>query len=383
MQAVDENVAVDEVVAPDKSEKMQAAFEEAYERAEAIVKDDSRLTLAHIDDQLAEKVSALADLKSAGRGIALTLLGYRFVDNNQDIRSHKSEFEDGFSARSFDTRVTIPFLISKNLPRNVESHWLTQTFSFAPKYEAHVVLKTVPKRVGPLFIEVINSLYDADLDVVRDALAIVFERLIRIRNADKVVLTRPKDLPIHSVRELISNHISKSYQSNGPRLPQLVIYAAYQSLVKHIGRYEGSQLEALERLKAADRKRGTIADIVVQKNKVRVEAVEIKHDQPIQLIHVLEAIDKVRAESVTRYYLLSNKGIDPADKDKIRDVSDKFLKQNGCEIIANGLVESLNYYLRLLPDTKEFLFNYAELLESDADTGYEHRNYWNELCQTL
>ncbi len=367
----------------DRYAKMEAVLQKAYALAEELVKDNSRAQLTHISEELASKVEQLADLKNAARGIALTLISYSLVDPNQDIRRHKAEISGGFSARSFDSRVTVPFLIEKQLPRSVESHWLSQTFSFAPAYERDLILKTVPKAAGRLLVEVLNDLHGSGPSVAMDAVTILIERLIKIRNANQVILTRPKDLPIHAVRGLIEKHLSRQYQSNAPRLPQLVIYAVYQSMVKHIGRYSGTNLETLERLKSADRKRGTIADIVVERDGTRIEAVEIKHDQPIQHIHVLEAIDKVRAESVTRYYLLSNYGIEQSDSDQIRSTADRFLKQNGCEIIVNGLTQSLNYYLRLLPDTKEFLFNYAELVENDEDTAYEHRMAWNEECDKL
>jgi DNA (cytosine-5)-methyltransferase 1 len=185
------------------------------------------------------------------------------------------------------------------------------------------------------------------------------------------------------VKMLIEAHLAGPYKANAPRLPQLVIYAVYSCLVRSMDRYRGADLEPLERLKSADRKRGTIGDVVVARDGVRIEAVEIKHDQPIAYIHVAEAIDKVRAESVTRYYLLSNRGIDPDDAAKIYERAAEFLKQNGCELIINGIVDSLTYYLRLLPSTTEFLFKYAELLESDDDTGYEHRIRWNECCERL
>ncbi len=60
-----------------------------------------------------------------------------------------------------------------------------------------------------------------------------------------------------------------------------------------------------------------------------------------------------------------------------------FLKQNGCEIIVNGVIESVGYYLRLLPNTTMFLANYASLVEGDDDTDYEHRIAWNKLCSDL
>lgn len=371
-------------VEPDRSARLQLVLEEAFALAEDIVEgkvvDDLS---ARLGDELAEKVARLGSTKNAARGVALTLTAYKLVEPEQDVRSHKADHPGGFSARAFDTRVTVPFLIGHSLPRSVESHWLSQTFSFAGPYLPGTILKTQPKMAGELLIDVINAVNERGPEVAEAVLAGLLVQFIRIRNADRVILTRPKDLPIHKVRELVTAHLTGPYKVNAPRLPQLVIYAVYECLVRSIGRYGDAVLEPLERLKSADRKRGTIGDVVVARDGRRIEAVEIKHDQPIALIHVIEAIDKVRAETVTRYYLLSNKGIDPADADQIAERAADFLKQNGCEIIVNGVLDSLAYYLRLLPDTTEFLFRYAELLEVDEDTGYEHRIRWNECCEAL
>lgn len=374
----------EELVARDVQAELNAVMTTAYSRAEAIVKEDADSELdTQLGETLAKKVREFGRTKSAARGVALTLVAYKLVEPEQDIRCHKAEHDGGFSARAFDTKVTVPFLMARSLPRNVESHWLSQTFSFAGPFVPGTSLKTQPSKAGPLLIEVVNAAHLGSTDVVEAILVGLFVELIRIRNADKVVLTRPKDLPINVVRQLVERHVRSSYRANAPRLPQLVMYAIYQCIVGQVGRYDGAILEPLERLKSADRKRGTIGDVVVAREGQRIEAVEIKLGQPITFSHVSEAIDKVRAESVTRYYLLSDLGIDKGDAEKILARSADFLKQNGCEIIVNGIFDTLSYYLRLLPNTTAFLFNYAQLLETDPDTSYEHRIRWNECCEQL
>ena len=100
-------------------------------------------------------------------------------------------------------------------------------------------------------------------------------------------------------------------------------------------------------------------------------------------VHVSEAIDKVRAVSVRRYYMLSTDGVVESDVAEIEREKIDFLKRNGCEIIINGVLDSLSYYLRLLPDTNEFVFNYAKIVEADEDTNFEHRVSWNEACKQI
>ncbi|WP_187789443.1 hypothetical protein, partial [Salmonella sp. S071_01786] len=104
------------------------------------------------------------------------------------------------------------------------------TFSFAGPYLPGTVLKTQPKAAGVLLVDVVNAVNEAERPVIEAVLTSLLVRLIRIRNADKVVLTRPKDLPIHKVRELIEAHLAGPYKANAPRLPQLVIYAVYSCL---------------------------------------------------------------------------------------------------------------------------------------------------------
>ncbi len=371
---------------PSAMDAVRSVLEDGYREAELIVAGDREDDLAgRLGDPAHAVLTQLGAMRNAARGVALTLAAYKAAVPTQDVRAHKAEHSGGFSARSVDTSVTVPFLIDKSLPRNVETHWLSQTFSFAGPYVRGTVLRTQPKAAGALLVEALNLIEEAPegtrADFARAAVVALIVQLIIIRNRERVILTRPKDLSVERTVGLITRHLSRPYRQNAPRLPQLVIYAAYQCLVASVGRYTGMRLEPIERMKSADRKSGTVGDVVVTEGGQPVEAVEVKLDQEIAFIHVAEAIDKVRAQAVRRYYILSTAGIARAERQAIEKRRREFLAQNGCEIIINGVIESLAYYLRLLPSTTEFLFAYAELLETDEDTNYEHRIAWNECCQ--
>jgi DNA (cytosine-5)-methyltransferase 1 len=355
----------------------------AYREAEQIVSGERVNDLTdRLTRESYEKLRELGAMRNAARGAALTLCAYKVAVPAQDIRAHKSEHAGGFSARSVDTNVTIPFLIDKSLPRNVESHWLSQTFSFAGPYARGSVLRTQPRAAGPLLIDTLNLVEEAgSKDYAYAAVVAIIQQLIAIRDQPRVILTRPKDLSVERTVELVARHLARPYRQNAPRLPQLVIHAAYQRIVETVGRYKGIKLEPLERMKSADRKAGTVGDIVVTDNGAAVEAVEIKFAQEVAFIHVAEAIEKVRAQAVRRYYILSTLGISPTGEAAIDKRRKDFLVQNGYEIIIDGVLETLAYYLRLLPSTTVFLLAYAELLETDPDTNYEHRIAWNECCQ--
>jgi DNA (cytosine-5)-methyltransferase 1 len=356
----------------------------AYREAERIVADDTGPV--DLDAQLgaeARRVLArLGVMRHAARGVALTLIAYKAAFPGQDIRAHKSEHAGGFSGRTIDTRVTVPFLIERTLPRSVETHWLSQTFSFAGPYVRGSDLRTSPKDAGPLLIEAVNLVHEAgSRDFAFAATVALIEQLVRIRNSSGVTLTRPKALSMERTVGLVERHLRRRYRANAPRLPQLVMYAVYRQLVASVSRYAGMRLEPLQRMKSADRKSGTVGDVVVTENGFPVEAVEVKYGQEVAFIHVAEAIDKVRAASVRRYYILSTEGIATADAEAIDRRRAEFLEQNGCEIIINGVLDSLSYYLRLLPSTTDFIFAYVDLLRDDEDATYEHRIAWNECCQ--
>jgi DNA (cytosine-5)-methyltransferase 1 len=358
---------------------MLSFLDGAYLEAENLVKE-ANLSKANIGVEI-QACQELAATNHAFRGVAITLITYKLVCPEQDIRAHKAEHPNGFSARGFDTKIIVPFLMGKSLPHSVETHWLTQTISFAPALFPNVLLKTQPKRSGELLIKVVNFVEQGSKELWNNMLIALLAELIKIRNASKIVLTRPKNISIEKVKTLLDAHFTgRVYAKNAPRLPQIAIYAIYQAMMDKVERYSGQRLQHLARMKSADRKAGTVGDVVIFQGNLPWEAVEIKFKQAITFLHVSEAIEKVRAASVSRYYLLSTSGVNHADIQPIKDKQAEFLKHNGCEIIVNGVLESIGYYLRMLPNTTEFISNYASLVETDPDTDYEHRVFWNEVC---
>ena len=46
---------------------------------------------------------------------------------------------------------------------------------------------------------------------------------------------------------------------------------------------------------------------------------------------------------------------------------------------SNGVIPTMKYYLRLVADPAGIFPFYTELLKSDTDIGFEHRERWNEI----
>jgi DNA (cytosine-5)-methyltransferase 1 len=207
--------------------------------------------------------------------------------------------------------------------------------------------------------------------------------LIRERNRGKVALVTPKDLVIDDVVELLRRHFSFGYRKNAPRLPQIAIYALYSCVCASMDRYKDLQLMPLERMKTANRKTGTVGDVDINRGKQPIEAVEVKFGVPITREHVAEAVQKIQHASVERYLVLSTAGVQDGEHEPIRSIQADFKRKNGCEIIVNGVLDTVRYYLRLLRSTTDFTFEYTRLVASDPDLDYEHRLAWNEVCAEL
>lgn len=337
---------------------------------------------AVLDSEAFEAVRDLAKARHAARGVAITLMAYKIARPSQDIRAHKAELDGGFSARTVDSRITVPFLNRESLPSSVETHWLSQTFSFAGLYVRDAVLRTQPRHVGENFLKVVNSVEDGEAgsEVAKAMLVVLLGELIEERNRGKVLLEKPKDLPIDDVLELLEKHFDSAYEKNSPRLPQLALYAIYDVLTRSVDRYKDMELQPLERMRAANRKSGTVGDIDLNGGGIPLEAVEVKFGIKISKEIVAEAIQKIRTASVERYFILSTAGVKPGDEVDIRRLRRDFRRSNGCEIIVNGVIESIGYYLRLIRSTTDFVVAYAQLVEVDSELGYEHRIAWNRVC---
>ena len=129
----------------------------------------------------------------------------------------------------------------------------------------------------------------------------------------------------------------------------------------------------------ADTRQSLIRDIQVVNEKKRiVEAVEVKHNIQITPEIIDMAYEKFKTQPVQRYYILTTDSRDQGImgiSEKITDIQRKC----GCQLIVNGVEPTLKYYLRLLENPDTFIIAYAELLETDKDIKYEHKEAWNKI----
>jgi DNA (cytosine-5)-methyltransferase 1 len=185
---------------------------------------------------------------------------------------------------------------------------------------------------------------------------------------------------IGTIMTLFDSHFRAAYQAKGvSRLPVLAIHSLYKLIMPELKRYKGYDLGDLELHSAADAQTGATGDIEIKNDDGSVfEAVEIKHDIVVTVEIVRVAASKLVARSIERYYILTTaKNCVPSDdvSAEIRRIQER----TGCQIIVNGVIPTMRYYLRLADNPTTIFEHYTEHLKNDTDIGFEHRERWNEI----
>jgi len=311
--------------------------------------------------------------------VILTSLVYKIFNPDQDIRYHQANMNNGYSGRSFDTANITPFLKQKYFPAMAESGWLTRSLEQNIPYDKQYPGKIRPETLKEAFLTVIDYIQKSNEN--ESLLNYIFQYLILQRNSNIIQLARPTNLSINDVIKRLELHFSSNYSSSGAaRLPVLSIHAVYSCLINELDRYKGKILLPLEEHTSADVRSGRIGDIEISNDdNTPYEAVEVKFGIEITKQLVSDVYSKINHTQVDRYYILSTSGV---KENEITGISDEILKirnLHGCQLIVNGIQKTLEYYLRLLKNTKDFINYYVELLESDATIKFEHKKRWNNI----
>lgn len=341
----------------------------------------------NLQKEITLQLDSIIDASESSKGVlavVITGLVYKIHHPRQDVRKHQSSIEGGYSGRTFDTKNITPFLKSKRFPAMAESGWLTRSLEQKVSYDSNYPGAIKPKSLKEAFI----SIYDAMEifpETCEDMLLYLFQKLILKRDAQNVPIATPHNLSISDISDLLNRHFAHKYTTPGAsRLPVLAIYGAYQAMISQISRYKKKTLLHLAQHNSADTQSGRLGDIdIVDENNLPFEAVEIKLGIPLSHDIIMTAKEKIMPTPVKRYYVLSTAPILDADRKRIDTDIRQIQNIHGCQLIANGVLPTLKYYLRLLEDPALFIDNYARLLQDDNDIKFEHRDYWNQLVANL
>lgn len=316
--------------------------------------------------------------------VLVTLLVHKLLVPDQDIRYFQNKMENGFSARSIDTKYITPTLKELKLPSMAESGWLTrsleQPYPYTLDYEGEISGKDMKRS----FLQIIDSV-ENNPSLAENFLRIILNGAISFRDNNAIEISKIQngdELTISIIISILEQHFTERYQTHGgSKLPVLAFYAMYKILVSELNRYEGCKLLTLGSHTASDRTSRSSGDIEVARDDEIFESVEIKMDKPVDITIARIAYEKIARFNPVRYYILSYVGIVESDKQDIEDLIHEIKDQHGCQLIVNGLIHTLRYYLRLISDSKIFFNNYIELVEEDNELQPIHKLKLKQLIE--
>lgn len=368
-------------------------LEQAYKKAEIIVKKNQlnafKETIRTDVDLLIDKIEQNKSIVSA----LVTSLVKKIIEPTQDIRLHRIDFENGYSARSLDTKYTSPFF--KNyFPKyaNKESSFLTLSTRERIKWTKKDgnTLKIRNKNLKISFLNIFDQI-EVHNKKPKDYLNYLFAKLIVLSLQDELILQSASKqfktigtLNINLILEMLQKHFSEKLSS---RLPVIAIYSIYQILIPILKRYENKKLLPLQVHTSSD-KHG-FGDIeIYTKNNKPFEIVEIKHNIPLDKYLIFDIVKKTESTTIDRYYILTTYKAG-FENEEIEKSVNKFImqikQQKGIDIIANGIITTLKYYLRFIDDYKQFIKIYTQNLVNDTKTSTEVKSFhiekWVEILK--
>ncbi len=356
-----------------------------YSKAESKLKSEYRFALnqeqVNVDERIKTFIDSIVENSEKSKGVlavVITSLLKKILTPEQDIRIHQHSMDGGYSGRGLDTKVVTPFLKAQNFPAMSESGWLTRSLEQAMPYTFEYSGSIRPNSIKNSFLKIINLIQTEDVDPAQ-SLRYVLKKLIIMRDRNlNLNLFKPSGKTISEINNYLEKHFSIA-ERGASRLPTLALYAVYQQMLNEVSKFKNCILLDLQPHNSPDRRAGYIGDIQVNTvDGVPFEAVEVKHGIEIDLDTLKESYLKFQTEPVKTYYLLST-------CENIRDIERitteiiSIRKTHGCQVIINGVLCSLRYYLRLLKDTDVFLRNYVSLVECDSALSFNIRFNWNEV----
>lgn len=366
-------------------------LEANYQKAVRLV-DENRLDLIPIEIQLSldPLIKKIETDKSLIQVIVTSLLK-KILQPQQDIRFHMSKFKDGYSARVLDTRLTTPFF-KKYFPKyaNKETAFLTKATRAEIVWDLNTG-QNLPLRSKDLvipFLILIDKIQNQSLNL-EICMIYIFARLYILSKNSQMIFDRAveassvyKVININTIIEMLEEHFASRLSS---RLPVIAVYSIYQQLFKTSKRYEGKILRPLNVHTSSD-KHG-YGDIEIwNTDNTPFEMVEIKHNIPIDRGLIFDITKKSENTTIQRYYILTTykNSFEGADEEKyINNLILKIKQENNLEIIANGIIYSLKYYLRFVEDYHEFLKTYTNELIIDAKNSTEVKDFHIEKWQKI
>lgn len=316
--------------------------------------------------------------------VIITLAVYKILHPVQDIRYHQENMVGGFSGRSNDTKFITPTLKELKLTSMSESGWLTRSLEQPYPYDLNYNGKVGKPEVKKSFLKVVDFIQN-NPTACPEVVKFLLRSAINIRNENQVVIvpiTNPEKITIEIIIKSLEEFFNSNYNiSGGSKIPVLAFYAIYSIMIKEMYRYDGCLLNPLGSHTSSDRTSKTSGDIEISFEKGLLESLEIKFNHEIDSHMINRAIEKIYIYNPKRYYILSTYGIKTEDFAEVINKVRELKINHGCQIIINGLMPTLKYYLRLINNIEDFIEGFTSLVVSDTELKVKHKETWKQVYE--
>lgn len=375
-------------------EKIIAALDKTLEVAQS-----NKFNISNNEKKLIDSFNSKIDKATSAFTNIVTCLAMKVCDNSIDVRYHRKPGEkdksggimppppsgenDWFSGRSISEKIVAPWLEDQKF-RTAKSGWQTRTFE-RPKPYTFDYSENIA-HVQDSFFNILNLVQNKTASAL-NVLAYFFFLEIKEKDAKENAIAKlsRKDLNNNSIIQNLINAFQIHFQTDdSARLPVLAIYATYQTILSDIKRYHGCELLPLGNHAAADSRTGAIGDIeIINSEKNIIEGIEIKHNIPIDKIIANTARKKISDSTAERYYILTTHSSCSVVNSEVQQVIEEIQENNGCQMIVNGVLPTMKYYLRLAENPEKIVAYYSELLKVDSRVKTHHIESWTNLIDNL
>ncbi len=350
---------------------------------------NGEVNLNLLPNEILDFLNIIGDNIESQKGVftVLVTLGiHKSLNSNQDIRYHQDNMSGGFSGRSIDTKYITPTLKELNLPSMSESGWLTRSLEQPYPYTKDYEGKIGNKKVRFSFLEIVDYM-NQNYSQVDSVVKFLLKKSIDIREKNKVEispLSNPEKLTIDIVIKSFTDFMYTNYTiPGGSKIPVIIFYTVYQILIDELKRYENCKLKDLGYHTTSDRTSKSSGDIEIFNGDKILESLEIKFNIDITSHMVNRALEKIYSYNPSRYYILSTSGISQSDYEEIMTKINKLKTEHGCQLIVNGLIPTLKYYMRLITNINVLLIKITENILQDTELKVEHKKNWKKTLDEI
>ena len=189
--------------------------------------------------------------------VLLTSACYKTINPKQDIRFHQKKLKNGYSGRTFDTNITVPFCKEKGLPCPKQSGWQTRSLEQPYPYKANY--KGSISKFKNEFLILIDYIEK------KDSLSILSHLIFNLKKNRKKEIN-PSQIKRKNFSSIINDIINLKHKGTS-KVPVLIVKLIEETV---------SKTKILNKSHySSDLSSGSIGDLFNQKDKTYFE---IKHN---------------------------------------------------------------------------------------------------------